>query len=140
MGSSSMCHTSHSLDGSVGRIHKVTRKILCSYPYKISHIQQLFNHDQNARETSALQFLAQIEVNNLWPWNILWIDKAHFHLHGAVNMHNCRIWANATTHVVQEVPLHSPRVTIRCSFTTEFIIGPFFFKEPWSCGSYYLHY
>ncbi|GBM97884.1 hypothetical protein AVEN_205308-1 [Araneus ventricosus] len=37
-----------------------------------------------------------MKVDNAWPWNILWADKAHFHLQGSANTQNCRIWARRT--------------------------------------------
>ncbi|GFU26599.1 uncharacterized protein TNCV_1837271 [Trichonephila clavipes] len=57
------------------------------------------------------------------------VDEAHFHLSGTVNTHNCRIWDTENPHTFQEIPLHSPKVTVWCGFTATFILGPFFFEE-----------
>ena len=38
------------------------------------------------------------------------------------------IWATEAPHAVHELQLHSPKVTVWCGFTAEFIIGPFFFE------------
>ncbi|GFW61471.1 uncharacterized protein TNCV_347191 [Trichonephila clavipes] len=64
-----------------------------------------------------------------WPWKILWSDEAHFHLSGTVNTHNCRIWDTENPRTFQEIPLHSPKVTVWCGLTATFILGPFFFEE-----------
>ncbi|GFV71321.1 uncharacterized protein TNCV_1476261 [Trichonephila clavipes] len=74
-------------------------------------------------------FLARLEVDPEWPWNILWTDEAHFHLDGSVNTHNCRIWETDNPHSTLRVPLHSPKVTVWCGFSASFILGPYFFEE-----------
>ncbi|GBM00545.1 hypothetical protein AVEN_77355-1 [Araneus ventricosus] len=84
---------SRALDRPVSTVHKILRNILHCYPYKISHVQELFPSDLPARETFALEFLARMELDNEWPWKILWTDEAYFHLTGYVNTQNCRIWA-----------------------------------------------
>ena len=52
-------------------------------------MEQLKPNDPQQRLNSALQFLVQTEMDDMWPENILWIDEAHFTLEGAVNMENC---------------------------------------------------
>lgn len=115
-------------------VYKIVRKVLQFYPYKIKHVQELQRNDPAARESFALEFLARMEVDEHWPWNILWTDEAHFYLNGDVNTHNCRIWAKQIPHVIYPVPLHSPKVTVWCGMTASFIIGPFFFEEQSTAG------
>ncbi|GFY25148.1 transposable element tc3 transposase [Trichonephila clavipes] len=79
------------------------------------------------RNTSS--FLARLQVDPEWPWNILWTDEAHFHLDRSVNTHNCRIWETDNPHSTLRVPLHSPKVTVWCGFSASFILGPYFFEE-----------
>ncbi|GFV11487.1 uncharacterized protein TNCV_1413641 [Trichonephila clavipes] len=112
-------------------IHSVecTEKSGAFFPYKIRHNQQLMANDREKRLTFALTFLARVEVDASWPWKILWSDEAHFHLSGTVNTHNCRIWDTENPRTFQEIPLHSPKVTVWCGFTATFILGPFFFEE-----------
>ncbi|GBM15359.1 hypothetical protein AVEN_199623-1 [Araneus ventricosus] len=69
-----------------------------------------------------------------WPWNILWSDEAHFCLNGHVNTHNCQIWATENPHAIQEQTLHRDKVTVRCGFRANFIIGPYFFDETTANG------
>ncbi|GFU79430.1 uncharacterized protein TNCV_871991 [Trichonephila clavipes] len=86
-------------------------------------------NDREKRLTFALTFLARVEVDASWPWKILWSDEVHFHLSGTVNIHNCRIWDTENPRTFQEIPLHSPKVTVWCGFTATFILGSFFFEE-----------
>ncbi|GBO39884.1 hypothetical protein AVEN_501-1 [Araneus ventricosus] len=70
-----------------------------------------------------------MEVDNAWPWNILWTDETHFHLQGSDNAQNCRIRARENPFQMQPLPLHSQKVTVWCGFTAAFIVGPLFFEE-----------
>lgn len=128
-GTTSARGIARSLHMPLSTVLKILRSILKCYPYKITHVQQLLNTDFAQRETFALQFIARMDVDVAWPWNILWTDEAHFHLNGVVNTQNCRIWAKANPMGMHALPLHSPKVTVWCGFTSSFIIGPFFFEE-----------
>ncbi|GFU86465.1 uncharacterized protein TNCV_1418171 [Trichonephila clavipes] len=110
-------------------LQKIIRNILRYYPYKLQFVQELLPHDFETRHLFSLQFLARLEVDPEWPWNILWTDEAHFHLDGSVNTHNCRIWETDNPHSTLRVPLHSPKVTVWCGFSASFILGPYFFEE-----------
>ncbi|GBL92848.1 hypothetical protein AVEN_4549-1 [Araneus ventricosus] len=77
----------------VNTVRKILRNILQYFSFKITHVQELVPADLPEREAFAPKFLARMEVDNSWPWNILWADEAHFHLQGSVNTQKCRIWA-----------------------------------------------
>ncbi|GBN43391.1 hypothetical protein AVEN_138007-1 [Araneus ventricosus] len=93
LGTCSARGISRTLDMPVSTVRKILRNILQCYPFKITHVQELVPADLPKRETFALQVLARMEVDNAWPWNILWTYEAHFHLQSSVNIQNCRIWA-----------------------------------------------
>ncbi|KFM62865.1 hypothetical protein X975_09651, partial [Stegodyphus mimosarum] len=112
------------------------RRILDYFPYKIHSRHQLSDEDPVVRETSALQFLARMEVDAAWPWNILWTDEAHFNLNGQVNTHNCRIWASENQRAIHQVPLNPPKVTVWCGFTATFVIVPYVLKSKMLIPSY----
>ena len=52
--------------------------ILHWYPLKIQIVPQLKSHDPQQPLDFVLQFLARMEVDDMWPENILWTDEAHF--------------------------------------------------------------
>ncbi|GBO23851.1 hypothetical protein AVEN_79130-1 [Araneus ventricosus] len=100
---------------------------------------ELVPADLPKREAFALQFLARIEVDNAWPWNISWTDKAHFHLQDSVNTQNYRVWSIENPFQIQPLPLHSQKITVWCEFMEAFVVSPFFFEEigpsgPVSCS------
>ncbi|GBM96173.1 hypothetical protein AVEN_239412-1 [Araneus ventricosus] len=92
---------------------------------------ELVRADLPKREAFALQFLARMEVENAWPWNILWTDEAHYQPQSSVDTQNCRIWAGENPFQMQPLPLQSQTVTVWCGF----IVGPFFFEEIGPSGS-----
>lgn len=127
-GNSSTRGVARQLDVSASTVWKVLRKILRFYPYKISLLHELKPTDYDLRLTFALTFLARVQVDEAWPWKILWSDEAHFYLNGTVNTQNSRIWASEQPHAVEEIPLHPQKLTVWCGFTADFIIGPYFFE------------
>ncbi|GBL81484.1 hypothetical protein AVEN_143747-1 [Araneus ventricosus] len=116
LGTCSAQGISRTLDMPVSTVRKILRNILQCYPFKIMHVQELVPADLPKREAFALQFLARMEVDNAWPWNILWTDEAHFHIQGSVNTQNCRIWARENPFQMQSLTLYSQNVTVWCGF------------------------
>lgn len=133
-GTSSARAISRQTDIPYSTVWKILHRILKFYPYKICPVQELLPGDAATRIEFALRFLARMEVDDAWPWHILWSDEAHFHLNGGINTHNCRIWAATNPHACLQKPLHSPKVTVWCGFTASFIIGPYFYEESRQSG------
>ncbi|GFU99503.1 uncharacterized protein TNCV_4763641 [Trichonephila clavipes] len=127
--STSVRLVAEALDLPRSTVPKIMRNILLYYLYKLQLVQELLPHDFETRHLFSLQFLARLEVDPEWPWDILWTDESHFHLEGSVNTHNCRIWESDNPHSTLQVPLHSPKVTVWCGFSVSFILGPYFFEE-----------
>ena len=107
-------------------VRKILRCILHWYPYKIQIVQLLKLHDPQLRLTFALQFLARMEMDDMWPENILWTDVAHFALEVAVNTQNCRIWGSTKPFELHQRSLHSAYVTVWCGFTSTIYSCPVF--------------
>ncbi|GFW41070.1 transposable element tc3 transposase [Trichonephila clavipes] len=129
--STSVRLVAEALDLPRSTVQKIMRNILRYYPYKLQLVQELLPHDfiHMTRHLFSLLFLARLEVDPEWPWNIRWTDEAHFYLDGSVNTHNCRIWESDNPHSTLQVPLHSPKVTMRCWFSASFVLGLYFFEE-----------
>ncbi len=54
-------------------------------------------------------------------------NEAYFHLNGAVNNHNCRVWSDSEPDFVLEQPLYPEKVFVWCSVLSIKVIGPYFF-------------
>ncbi|GFU61856.1 uncharacterized protein TNCV_375141 [Trichonephila clavipes] len=109
LASTSVRRMAEALDLPRSTVQKIMQNIIRYYPYKLQFVQELLPHDFETRHLFSLQFLAHLEVDPEWPWNILWTDEAHFHLDGLVNTHNCRIWETDNPHATLRVTLHSPK-------------------------------
>ena len=48
-----------------------------------------------------------MEVDNEWPWKILWVDEAHFHMKLYITTQNCWIWATENPLANLPVLFHS---------------------------------
>ena len=120
---------SHELSVPWSKVRKILCYMLHWYPYKIPIVQQLKPHDSQQHLDFALRFLAWMEVDAMWSKNILWTDKSHFTLEGAVNTLYCRIWGSTKPLVVHQWPLCSVYVTVWWGFTSTFILGPLFFER-----------
>ena len=70
---------------------KILHQLLLFYLYKISSVEELLPGDVATRLDFSLIFLARMQVNATWLWQILWNDESHFHLNGGINTRNCRI-------------------------------------------------
>ncbi len=121
--------TSRSLGIPWSTVRKVLKVYLHRYPYRISRLQALQDSDLPKRLNYAHWMLNKVETTPGWLHNVLWSDEAHFSLDGLVNTHNCRIWLAENPKAVQGIPLHSPKVTVWCGFTSTFILGPYFFED-----------
>lgn len=105
-------------------------------PYKIQNVQALNPEDVDVRLEFAEEMIDRIETDRNLLSLIIFSDEAHFQLDGKVNKQNCRIWGKENPHEIQEVPLHSPRVTVWCGMWSQGLIGPFIFKGNVTKDSY----
>ncbi|GFX43809.1 uncharacterized protein TNCV_4110881 [Trichonephila clavipes] len=56
----------------------------------LNSVQQLKPHNPDIRKTFTLEFLARMVVDDSWPWNLLWMDEAYFHLNRQCEDDNTR--------------------------------------------------
>lgn len=78
-------------------ISKVSLSIIYFYPYKISIVQELCHTDHNRSLMFAFIFLASMEVDDAWPWKIVWGDENNIYRNGFANTQNFEIWDNKST-------------------------------------------
>jgi hypothetical protein len=64
-------------------------------------------------------------------------DEATFHVSGAVNCRNVRIWGSENPHACVE-HRDSPKVNVFCAISSQKVYGPFFFAEETVTGMTYL--
>lgn len=108
-------------------VRRILHKDLKFHPYKMLTVQKLNVRDYAQREEFAvrMQVLLEDEPNAI----VIMSDEAHFSLNGSVNKQNFRYWSQENPRVTNEIPLHSPRVTVWCAVAPFGVIGPYFFEE-----------
>ncbi|GFU65191.1 uncharacterized protein TNCV_2133961 [Trichonephila clavipes] len=67
----SVHRVAEALDLPRSTVLNIIRNILRYYPYKLQLVQELLPHNFETRHLFSLQFLARLEDDPEWPWNIL---------------------------------------------------------------------
>ena len=89
---SSIRQASRELRMPCSTIHKTLRKTLHFYPYKIMLVHAMKPQDGPARVAFAEKTLENNTADPSYLQRIFFSDEATFHVSGAVNRHNVRIW------------------------------------------------
>ena len=114
-------------------IHKLVRKEIKLYPYKIQTVHALREGDYERREEFARTMLGKIETDAHFLDSICFSDESTFHTSGLVHRHNVRIWGKENPRVIRQVERASPKVNVRCGLLIDIVIGPYFFEEDTVC-------
>ena len=129
MGTASISQISRATDMPESTVRKVLREYLHYYPYRVRKLHELKECDHDRRLRFANWFLERNSEDPTFIEKIVWSDEAHFTVDGTVYTHQCIVWSPFNTHASVTTKLYPERVTVWCGFSSEFIIGPFFFEE-----------
>ena len=110
-------------------VRKILKVDLEFHPYRVHRVHKLTSRDHESRKLFCEKMLAMLESDETVIEKILMTDEAHFHLSGAVNTRNTRIWASRNPHAATEIPLHSPKLTVWMGFSRNFLLEPYFFED-----------
>lgn len=110
-------------------VHTILRNDLKLTPYVIPIKQSLSRQDAVAREAMAGWFLGMMENDPAWIQHVWFSDETHFYLHSNINKRTNVYWGMEKPTIVNQRPLHSPKVTAWCALSSTGIIGPFFFED-----------
>lgn len=119
-------------------VHKVLRKRLKLFPYKLQLVQALKPDDKTKRMAFAEDILDRIADDPTFLQHVLFSDEATFHVSGMVNKHNVRIWGSENPHETRELERSSPKLNVWCGLMHNQVIGPFFFAEATVTSTTYL--
>jgi hypothetical protein len=81
---------------------RVLRKLLVFKPYRIQMVQQLSDEDHRCWLDFCLQLQDLKSSDDHFLEKVQFIDKATFHISGAVNRRNVRIWGSENPHAYVE--------------------------------------
>lgn len=109
-------------------LQKILRAVIEFYPCKISCHQHMLPSDAQQSLGFVLTFLARMRVDDAFSWKILQRDEVYFPVNGRVNTMNCRKGESESLNVTDEIFLPSPKITVGCGFTANFLLDPHFFR------------
>ncbi len=108
-------------------LRRILHEDLNFHPYRIMYAQQLLPGDHAQRVAFSDTMLQKINSNEIPLDAIMITDEAHFYLNGDVNKQNLRYWSDKNPRIINEQPLHSPKITVWKGVAAWGVISPFFF-------------
>ena len=91
-------------------------------------VQKLHPEDNETRRAFCGNLQALMENDDDLLAEIIFSDKATFHLSGKVNRYNVRIWGSENPHTTLEVESDSPKLNVFCAVSKQTLYGPFIFE------------
>ena len=119
-------------------VWRVLYKHLVFKPYCIQMLQQLSDEDHRCWLDFCLQLQDLMSSDDHFLENVQFSDEATFHVSGAINCHNVRIWGCENPQACVERQRDSPKVNVFCAISSKNVYGPFFFAEETVTGMTYL--
>ena len=111
-------------------VHRILRKWLRLYPYKLQRVHSLRRGDKAARVPLCEWLLPKL-CSPAFKKFFFMSDEAHFYLDGRVTKQNCRIWGSEPPGVIVPQDPYAPHVTAWCAVSCSTVIGPYFL---WASG------
>ncbi|XP_049842135.1 uncharacterized protein LOC126292273 [Schistocerca gregaria] len=119
-------------------VHKVLRKQLHLYSYKVQILQVIKPDVKQRQHEFACEMLNRIDQNPVCLSIVMFSEEATFCVSGTVNKCNAQFWRSLNPHSVREKVRDNPKVNVWCGHMCDKIIGPFFFAEITVTGMAYL--
>ena len=116
----------------------VLRKRSVLKPYRMQMVQQLPDEDHRRRLDFYLQLQDLMSSDDHFLEKVQFSDEATFHVSGAVNRFNVRIWGSENPHACVEHQRDSHKDNVFCAISSRKVYGPFFFAEETVTGMSYL--
>ena len=94
-------------------VHRIMRKCIGLYHYKLQMLQELKDNDYICR----LNFCTWLHNNYSKLNNIFWSDKAYLHFDGDISRYHCRIWTMQT--ILDEITISTENLRLvwfHCNF------------------------
>jgi hypothetical protein len=110
-------------------VWRVLHKCLVFKPYRIQMVQQLLDEDHMRWLDFCLQLQDLMSSDDHFLEKVQFSDEVTFHISGAVNHRDVRIWGSENPHTYVEHERDSPKVNVLCAISSQKVYSPFFFAE-----------
>ena len=117
------------LNISKATIHRLLRKDIGMYPYKLQIVQNLEPQDYDSWLEMCETLIHRYEEDSNILEHMWFSDEAVFHTSGKINRHNTRFWGKENPVQVREHQRDSPKLVAWCAISSAGLIGPHFFKN-----------
>ena len=108
-----ICVASNELAINRSTVHKVLYKQLHLHAYKLQIVQALKLDDHPCQAAFAEDILQHIDDDNDYLNNVVFSNKATFHVSGKVNKHNIQIYGSENPCKVVEKERDSPKINVK---------------------------
>jgi hypothetical protein len=105
-------------------------------PYIPRLVHELNEDDFNRRIEYCEEFLSLLETEPDLIHHIISSDEALFKLNGHINRHNSVYWTIGNPNLTWEHTMQAQGVTVWDGISSQGIIGPYFFNDTVTGGSY----
>jgi hypothetical protein len=112
------------LDMPRSTVHKVTRKQIKNFPYKITLLHDLRPEDLPKRFEMSCELLRLLQENPFFLKSIGFSDECIVWLCGKVNRQNVRFWGTERPDSTCTFERESPKVIVWCAVLYDRVIGP----------------
>ena len=116
-------NTALSLGTSHMSVHRIVRKRLHRYPYKIQLLHPLKPEDKPKRMDWAVEMLDCIDNDSEFLRNWVFSDECTFHENGTVNRHNNVYWSDGNPGYVVQKNLGRKSVNVWCALAHDRVMG-----------------
>jgi len=94
-------------------------------------LQQLSDEDHRRRLDFCLQLQDLMSSDDHFLEKVQFSDEATFHVNGAVNRHNVRIWGSENPYAYVQHQRDSPKVNVFCTISSQkFTVHSSLLKKP----------
>jgi len=100
-------------------VWRVLRKLLVFKPYRIDMVQQLSDENHRCRLDFCVQLQDLMSFGDHFLEKVQFSHDATFHVSGAVNRRNVRIWGSENPHTYVQHQRDSPKVNVFCAISSQ---------------------
>jgi len=112
-------------------VWRVLHKRLVFKPYSIQMVQQLSDEDYRRRLDLCLQLQDLMSSDDHLLKKVQFSDEATYHVSGAVDCHNVKIWGSEYPHAYMQHQRDSPKVKVFCAISSQkFTVHSSLLKKP----------
>ena len=118
-------------------IHRILKKMIHMFPYKVTRVHQLLPADYAQRKAFATWCIDNLSEDQNFLRRIVFSDECVFHVSGIANTQNSRIWGTENPRHYRQHEMHSEKITVWCAVHANGVLDPYYFDNQTVRGADY---